>query len=696
MRKLFLFIAALLTATVMNLQAANVDTLYLNTGGSTLWNQGGAKFSVFYWNDGMAGKFTDFLELAYGETDIYRAIIPKSDSVIFVRHAATADVPSWDNKLHYTKGEKVDLEDNGNIMVVNGWEPADLEWDNYTPKQGPDMHDYLHFVSLKASGSVKMSKQGTPAQPVLEYSKDNRKSWSNFDLGNGTTFDHVGDTIWFRAGKNGVAGTNATISSSMQNYYTFAFGANDSIAAGGNIMSLYDASCEQTTMTSYGFVKLFQNAKQLVSAPELPATQLAQDCYYQMFSGCTALTAAPKMKATTVANLCCYAMFNGCTSLIQAPELKATTLAENCYSQMFYGCTSLTQAPALPATKLAELCYTKMFYGCTSLAQAPELKATTLANFCYMSMFQGCTSLQVDAFSNSCNGAELVVPDVTGDAPDDWNYNMFNGCHGTAANNIQLGGHYCIKEYVPYQIIVTYDLQGHGTAIKNDTIISGSKLTRPADPEAKGFEFRNWYTDAQSSGKAFDFSKAVTADKDTTITLYAKWRDSVAWEQFQDSLDKYSYVEYDSTYEAGFIIHLATTQDAQVQPLKDAAFIEASEDVLANYDFAIFTKALLEEYTLASDELNKCLGIEEYAPMRRRPKQNYFLQLISAYTQLPYRVNGLNAVGGLFSSYVDLVYKAWAETNYENDAELCKCMFNSDVFFKGNARIMAAFDACEK
>jgi hypothetical protein len=34
-------------------------------------------------------------------------------------------------------------------------------------------------------------------------------------------------------------------------------------------------------------------------------------------------------------------MFEGCRSLTQAPELPATTLANFCYYHMFYGCTNL-------------------------------------------------------------------------------------------------------------------------------------------------------------------------------------------------------------------------------------------------------------------------------------------------------------------------------------------------------------------
>ena len=86
-------------------------------------------------------------------------------------------------------------------------------------------------------------------------------------------------------------------------------------------------------------------------------------------------------------------MFYNCTNLTTAPELPATTLAEYCYYYMFNGCTGLTTAPELPATTLAEYCYSSMFIGCTGLTTAPELPATTLAEYCYYYMFNGCTGL---------------------------------------------------------------------------------------------------------------------------------------------------------------------------------------------------------------------------------------------------------------------------------------------------------------
>lgn len=89
-----------------------------------------------------------------------------------------------------------------------------------------------------------------------------------------------------------------------------------------------------------------------------------------MFEHCSALTTVPSnlLPATTLAQSCYYGMFNGCTALTTAPStLPATTLAQSCYGEMFDGCTALTTAPVLPATTLITDCYKLIFYGCSSL-----------------------------------------------------------------------------------------------------------------------------------------------------------------------------------------------------------------------------------------------------------------------------------------------------------------------------------------
>ena len=49
-------------------------------------------------------------------------------------------------------------------------------------------------------------------------------------------------------------------------------------------------------------------------------------------------------------------MFRNCTSLTTAPELPATTLAESCYSYMFYGCTKLESVTMLATDVSASDC----------------------------------------------------------------------------------------------------------------------------------------------------------------------------------------------------------------------------------------------------------------------------------------------------------------------------------------------------
>ena len=89
------------------------------------------------------------------------------------------------------------------------------------------------------------------------------------------------------------------------------------------------------------------------------------------------LTGNYYLPATTLANSCYYGMFQNCTSLTTVPELPATTLANYCYGSMFYGCTSLTTAPELPATTLTSNCYYYMFYNCKKLNYIKAMFTTT-------------------------------------------------------------------------------------------------------------------------------------------------------------------------------------------------------------------------------------------------------------------------------------------------------------------------------
>ena len=240
----------------------------------------------------------------------------------------------------------------------------------------------LTFEAMEAGAQVTYNANSD--RPV-QYSTDGT-TWT--DYSEAITLTNIGDKVSFR-GNNAAYNTMGVKFQCSADCYIY-----------GNVMSLVSPSGYATATTLSGsdnFSYLFLNnthiknhsSKDLV----LPATTLANSCYYHMFNGCSGLTRAPELPATTLAGSCYSNMFKGCTSLVSAPELPATTLANFCYSSMFYGCTGLTSAPELPATTLTEECYRSMFQGCTYLTSAPELPATALTDYCYAYMFSGCYNL---------------------------------------------------------------------------------------------------------------------------------------------------------------------------------------------------------------------------------------------------------------------------------------------------------------
>ncbi len=194
----------------------------------------------------------------------------------------------------------------------------------------------------------------------------------------------IGNTGTYRRGENDANG-HATVTFSDENVM---------VDCSGDIRTLIDYENHFIATNNARFMYLFKNCTQLTSAPKLPATDLADNCYFMMFGGCTSLATAPELPATDLADGCYANMFEGCKSLTKAPELPATKLASGCYYFMFSDCSALTTAPGeLPAKELANACYNGMFCRCTSLTSAPQLPATELANSCYWRMFDGCTLL---------------------------------------------------------------------------------------------------------------------------------------------------------------------------------------------------------------------------------------------------------------------------------------------------------------
>ena len=270
------------------------------------------------------------------------------------------------------------------------------------------------YITFTAEGkqTFKMTTKGTYQINGLEYSLNDGDWKSVVAGGEGVTFGGANGDLRLRGTKHNGTADDAG------NYSTITFTDETvNVACTGDIRTLLDWRNYNIVETKNArFCSLFENCSVLTSAPELPATTLATDCYYEMFYGCKSLTSAPKLPATTLANSCYGSMFRYCRNLTSAPELPATTLANYCYKGMFSVCTKLTSAPELPATTLANSCYYGMFSNCTSLTSAPKLPATTLANYCYQNMFVDCTNL-------------TSAPELPATTLSNFCYqNMFYGC----------------------------------------------------------------------------------------------------------------------------------------------------------------------------------------------------------------------------------------------------------------------------
>ncbi len=341
------------------------------------------------------------------------------------------------------------------IIQTANFETAELAWIQFLGEEETE-NGYLTFAS-DSSFSLTVSLDGEEyaswgdeyaeyaVMPNLEYSTDGT-NWSTVEkevavdaVLNGNSYYlylRGYDNTWLHIANIALTGEDDNLR----------------VSCTGNIMTLLDYENVDDVEMEYGaFMYLFCNCEALTTAPSLPATKLAEECYENMFEYCTSLEVAPALPATDL-ELCCYDhMFQGCTSLTVAPELPATTLANQCYSGMFANCTALVEAPELPATIMKDNCYSYMFEGCTSLKVAPELPATVLDISCYRSMFAGCTMLEkapalpattlaqwcyYGMFAN-CKSLTTLPELPATEAAERCYYNMFYNCTGIKISETQ-------------------------------------------------------------------------------------------------------------------------------------------------------------------------------------------------------------------------------------------------------------------
>ena len=239
----------------------------------------------------------------------------------------------------------------GNVTVA--------EWTTGEITGGKAEYNPDFTFKADAEQKFKMITKGNYTISKLQYSVNNGE-WNDVVANEEVTFGGTNGDLRLR-GTN----TNGT-ASGKDAYSTITFTNDVKVACTGDIRTLLDWKNYSTVNTQNArFCSLFRDCAVLTSAPELPAKELAEECYYSMFYGCTSLTDAPALKATTLAYECYCGMFEGCTSLTDAPELKATTLADECYYSMFNGCTKLSTvtmlAPSDQISKASNCCYNWLY-----------------------------------------------------------------------------------------------------------------------------------------------------------------------------------------------------------------------------------------------------------------------------------------------------------------------------------------------
>ena len=185
-------------------------------------------------------------------------------------------------------------------------------WNTGTITEGSKAEQIIPYVTFKAEAEqkFKMTTSGNYNISGLQYSVKNGK-WQDVVANTEVPFGgDKGDLRLRGTNTNGTADGQTLIS-------TIQFTeANVNVACTGDIRTLLDWRNYNKVETGKArFCGLFHNCSVLTSAPELPATKLADFCYNQMFSYCTNLVSAPVLPATTLADYCYYYMFNNCKKL---------------------------------------------------------------------------------------------------------------------------------------------------------------------------------------------------------------------------------------------------------------------------------------------------------------------------------------------------------------------------------------------
>ncbi len=162
-------------------------TLYLDAGGSELWDKGSAKFAVYYFNSETDNGWSEFMT-NYGDCDaIYRTTIPQGyEYVNFVRLKNTCETPNWTDKWNQTSNKSIDGTWNRCTITAFGENNTDCpaNYDSYDPTVVVTFHynGYTTDCDEQISGP-KCTTITLPSGKVVAG-----KTFNGWSDGNGNTY----------------------------------------------------------------------------------------------------------------------------------------------------------------------------------------------------------------------------------------------------------------------------------------------------------------------------------------------------------------------------------------------------------------------------------------------------------------------------------------------------------------------------
>ena len=203
----------------------------------------------------------------------------------------------------------------------------------------------LAFIAKSASTQISMEVVGTPPSVTLETSTDG-ENWTPFIPG--TTIinlANVGDIVYFRNGDTVNKQFASSDSTAYRNFVT-----SQDVYCTGDVIGLLDYGYDDMPrLYKATFSNLFSNSR-ILTPPSLPATELADYCYYYMFYYASKLILAPYLPATEMRPYCYCYMFSRCSAMKKIFNLDhVTKAAQGCFVNMLYNCNSFKISKTPPA-----------------------------------------------------------------------------------------------------------------------------------------------------------------------------------------------------------------------------------------------------------------------------------------------------------------------------------------------------------